>query len=114
MINQMHKRKAIRAARLYLEMRGFKLLEQNWGLGKHKFDLIASKKELISFIDIDYSFDILDLSNNSLLTEGETNRIKNAIEAWTDQNKFVGKLSYSRLELGGPDFSILNFNENIV
>jgi Holliday junction resolvase-like predicted endonuclease len=103
------KRNALRAARLYLEMRGHKLLEQGWSSGKHKIALIASKNGVTEFVGISYAPEngITDVADSAR----EIEKLKQAHEAWIDENKFTGRTEVYVIEIYGDNYSILSFNE---
>jgi Holliday junction resolvase-like predicted endonuclease len=42
-------RKAEAAARVYLEMRGFKIIEQNWRRPRAEIDIIAQKDGVVHY-----------------------------------------------------------------
>src|SRR5258707_723202 len=47
-------RKAEKAAAIYLEMRGFKILEQNWRRPRAEIDIVAIKDGIIHFAEVKY------------------------------------------------------------
>lgn len=108
------RRRIEKAARLYLDMRGFKVHEQNWGLGRNKIDVIASKDRLIHFIEIVYIADPLSGESIEVLTESKLNKIQSAAEAWIFENKYPGGFVYSSLQLTGPEMSVVSFNESVL
>jgi Holliday junction resolvase-like predicted endonuclease len=108
------KRKAEKEARLYLEMRGYEILELNWGLSRNKIDVITLYKSKINFVEVDYIKDLNDSDQVNLLTQAHSDRLRSAAEAWLDETKYSGDYTFSRIELTGPNFSVLSFNEVLI
>lgn len=108
-MNQTQKRNALKAARLYLEMRGHSLLEQGWSSGRHKIDLIAKKNELVELINISYSPDngSLDVAESARANT----KLQQAQQAWITDNKFEGSTQIMVIEILGEDYVVLSFNE---
>ncbi len=104
-------KKAIRAARLYLDMRGFEVLEQNWGQSSNRIDLIAKKDNLIHFINLSFLSD--DINLNDAVTKTKVTKAHAAALAWLNEEKYDGKFIFSNLELSLPELTIMNFNEGI-
>jgi Holliday junction resolvase-like predicted endonuclease len=103
--------KVERAAMMYLDMRGFNILELNWGLSKSKIDIVAEKHGKISFIEISQRDDSAELP---LFTKSKADKLKMAGEAWADQNKYLGKYIFSSIEISKPGLAIIGFNEDIL
>jgi Holliday junction resolvase-like predicted endonuclease len=108
------KRKAIKAATLYLDMRGFEIYEANWGQGRYKIDIVASYKSKIYFIEVLYYKDLASSDQINLLTKEYTAKLKAAAEAWRDEAKYQGNYVFSRLELSGQDYSVIGFSDNYI
>jgi Holliday junction resolvase-like predicted endonuclease len=101
--------KAEKAAKIYLEMRGYNILEVNWGLSKNKIDIVAEKNNEISFIEINQRD---ELSPVPILTQSKSDKMKSAAQAWVDQNKFRGKHVFSSIELNKPGYTVIGFNQD--
>ncbi|HET8991609.1 MAG TPA: YraN family protein [Candidatus Saccharimonadales bacterium] len=108
-MNQTQRRSAFKAARLYLEMRGHRLLEQGWSSGRHKIDLIATKNNVIEFINISYA---PENGNVDVAESARANtKLKMAEEAWVTDNKFSGTTATMVVEILGDSYAVLSFNE---
>jgi Holliday junction resolvase-like predicted endonuclease len=90
-------------ARLYLDMRGFKILEQNWSQGKNKIDVIAEKSHELHFINLKS----LDLDQHLDISENKA--IENAVEAYVLENKYSGKINTSTLIIDPKTFIVVSF-----
>jgi Holliday junction resolvase-like predicted endonuclease len=103
------KRKSIKAARLYLEMRGHKLMEQSWSAGKHRIDLIATKDNVVEFIEVNYARDDEAIANNE--TAAKIKARNEAAETWIEQNKYKGQNNFMSIEIYGSSYTILGVNQ---
>lgn len=106
-------RKAEQAARVYLEMRGFKVLEQNWRLPKYEIDIVAIKDGVIHFVEVKYRYNDEQGSGFDAITETKLKQMKRAGWAWVDENKWVGEYTLSAVEISGKNFSVIGFIENV-
>jgi len=106
-------RQAEQAARVYLEMRGFRVLEQNWRTPRYEIDIVAEKAGRIHFIEVKYRF--ADGQGNGLeaITNSKLKQMQRAAWAWVDETKWRGEYTLSAIELAGPDMAVLSFVEDI-
>ncbi len=99
---------SLKAARLYLDMRGYRILEQNWSQSKNKIDLIAIKNT-IEFIAINY---LPDNYNDPEITTAELSlKLKQATLIWLEENKYIKDYRTSLIEVYGHNYTILSFNQ---
>lgn len=106
-------RKAEAAARVYLEMRGYEILEQNWRLPGHEVDIIARKNNLIHFVEVRYRAKDDQGSGFDSITASKVKRMRRAAWAWVDENKYKGEYVLSAIEVAAPGFTILGFIEDL-
>ena len=106
-------RKAEVAAKVYLEMRGFKILEQNWRLPRYEIDIVASKDGIVHFVEVKYRYKDDQGSGFDAITETKLRQMKRAAWAWVDENKWSGEYVLSAVEIAGKDFSVLGFIEDV-
>ena|SRR5579884_2864684 len=102
--------KAIKAASIYIEMRGYIVLEQNWSLGKNKIDIIASKGNCIYFIEVDVHEP--NSAGFSIVDQTKINKIKSAAGSWLQENKWAKPYSYSSI-IVDEKMNILSFNADL-
>lgn len=105
------KRKTDKAARVYLEMRGFTLLEQNWRLSRSKIDVVATKNGIIYFIEVKYVAGDTFTHPPEILTASDVARRQLSAASWIEDNRFVGNYFFASLEIAGSNFTVMNFNE---
>jgi Holliday junction resolvase-like predicted endonuclease len=108
------KRKAYASARLYLEMRGFTIIEQNFRRPRSLIDIIAKKDEVVFFVVVDYK------PNDELLKADSTNpssdlikQLKSGALSWVEETKWGGKYMFSRVEIAGDSFTVMGFIDNL-
>lgn len=106
-------RKAEAAARAYLEMRGFRILEQNYRRPRCEIDIIASKDEVIHFIEVKYRANDGQGAGLEAITPAKLKKMRNAAWTWVDEYKWRGEYVLSAIELAGPRFTVLSFVENV-
>jgi putative endonuclease len=105
-------RKAETAARVYLEMRGFKILEQNWRVPRGEIDIVAEKDGVIHFVEVKYRIRDDQGSGLDAITRTKLLQMQRTAWAWVDENEYRGEYVLSAIELTGPSFTVLNFIEN--
>jgi putative endonuclease len=106
-------RKAEAAARVYLEMRGFKIIEQNWRRPRCEIDIIASKGGVVHFIEVKYRFSDNQGSGLDAITASKLGQMRRAAWIWVDEAKWPGEYILSAVEIAGPKFTIMAFIENV-
>jgi putative endonuclease len=106
-------RKAEAAARVYLEMRGFKIIEQNWRRPRCEIDIIALKDGIMHFVEVKYRLKDEQGSGLDAITATKLKQMQRAAWTWVDEYKWRGEYVLSAIELGGADFMVMSFIENV-
>ncbi|MEK7599957.1 MAG: YraN family protein [Patescibacteria group bacterium] len=106
-------RKAEIAARVYLEMRGFKILETNWRRPRCEIDIIASKDNVVHFVEVKYRRDNEQGGGLESITATKLKQMQRAAWMWVDESKWRGKYVLSAVEIGGSDYVVMGFIENV-
>ncbi|MFI5270634.1 MAG: YraN family protein [Candidatus Saccharimonadales bacterium] len=110
----MTKLKVLEAAKLYLEMRGYEILEQNWRRSASVIDTVAQKGGKIYFVNIVYSPDSSKQSDKvEVLTESDQNKKITAAERWLEDEKLRIPYNLATITIGDPHFNVLSFNDNL-
>jgi putative endonuclease len=107
-------RKAEAAARVYLEMRGFKILEQNWRRPRAEIDIVARKDKTVHFVEVKYRFKDDQGIGFDAITETKLKQMRRAAWLWVEENEYPGEYTLSALEIAGPDFTVLSFVEDVL
>jgi putative endonuclease len=106
-------RRAEAAARAYLEMRGFKILEQNFRRPNCEIDIIASKDDVVHFIEVKYRATDSQGGGLEAITASKLKRMRHGAWTWVDEYKYRGEYVLSAIELGGRQFTVMGFIENV-
>ncbi|MEK7594664.1 MAG: YraN family protein [Patescibacteria group bacterium] len=106
-------RKAEIAARVYLEMRGFKILETNWRRPRCEIDIIASKDGVVHFVEVKYRRDDEQGGGLEAITVTKLKQMQRAAWIWVDESKWRGEHVLSAVEIAGRDFVVMGFVENV-
>jgi putative endonuclease len=105
-------RKAEQAARVYLEMRGFTLLEQNWRRPRCEVDLIVKKDGVIHFVEVKYRKDDDQGGGFSAITASKLKQMQRSAWIYIEEEEWKGEYVLSAVEVGGKEYAIMGFIEN--
>src|SRR5438045_8149904 len=92
-------RKAEVAARVYLEMRGFKILEQNWRRPRCEIDIVAEKGGVRHFVEVKYRRYNDQGGGLEAITASKLKRMRRAAETYIEENKYRGEYILSAVEI---------------
>jgi Holliday junction resolvase-like predicted endonuclease len=110
----MTKLKVLEAAKLYLEMRGYDIVEQNWRRSASVIDTVARKNDKIYFVSIIYSPDSAKQGDKvEVLTESDQNKKITAAQRWLDDEKLRTPYSLATITIGDPNFNVLSFSDSL-
>ena len=105
-------RKAQAAAKTYLEMRRYEIVEQNWQQSKYTVDIIAKKDGILYFVEVKYRpTDSLSSSLDSVTTS-KLKQVRLAASRWVTQYKWPDDYKLSSIEIDGANFAVLSFIDN--
>ena len=104
--------KAQAAAKVYLEMRGWRVLEQNWRRPRYEIDIVAEKDGVKHFVEVKYRFNDEQGGGLEAITPTKLRQMQRAAHAWVEENKWCGEYVLSAVEVEGPSFVVMNFIEN--
>lgn len=106
-------RKAEAAAAVYLEMRGYKIIEQNFRRPRCEIDIVASKDDTIYFVEVKYRRNDDQGGGFEAITATKLGQMKFAAEIWVQETKWQGPYQLAAIELSGPDFAVLGFIDDV-
>lgn len=107
------RRRAEAAARVYLEMRGFSIIEQNWRQPRAEIDIIAEKDGVVHLAEVSYVPDNEPAGGLEALTPSKLKQIQHAAEVWVNEAKYRGEYMLSQVEVAGRDYTVMSFTENV-
>lgn len=106
-------RKAEAAAANYLRMRGYKIIEMNWRRPRCEIDIIAEKNGAAYLVEVKYRGSDNQGSGFEYITASKLKQMKFAAEIWVEDVEWTGDYQLAAIELAGPDFSVLQFIDNV-
>lgn len=106
-------RQAEAAAAVYLEMRGYKIIEQNFRRPRCEIDIVATKDGIVYFVEVKYRRNDLQGGGLEAITATKLRQMRFAAEIWTQETKWKGPYQLAAIELSGPDFAVIGFVDNI-
>ena len=105
-------RKAEIAASVYLEMRGFTILERNFRRPRCEIDIVANKGNVVYFVEVKYRRSYDQGSGFDAITATKLRQMAHGAHIWVDESKWHGEYVLSAIEVSGQDFVIMGFVEN--
>ena len=105
-------RRAETAAATYLEMRGFKIIEQNYRRPRCEIDIIATKGDTVYFVEVKYRATYDQGGGFEAITATKFKQMVYAAEIWVQETKWDGPFQLAAVELAGRDFTVMNFVDN--
>lgn len=106
--------KAEAAARVYLEMRGYHILEQNYRRARCEIDIVAKKDNCIYFVEVKYRATDKQGGGLEYITPTKLKQMHYAAETWVEESKWSGAYQLAAIEIAGPEFTIMNFIDNVL
>lgn len=107
-------RKAEQAAKVYLEMRGFEIIEQNFRRPRCEIDIIARKAGTVQFVEVKYRKNYDQGGGFDAITIAKLNHMRRGAMIWMEESKWQAGYLLSAVEVAGSDFQIMNFLEDVM
>jgi Holliday junction resolvase-like predicted endonuclease len=102
------------AAKLYLEMRRYNIIEQNWRRSKQQIDIVAKKNNVIYLVTVHYYPDnIAHSAPVQALSATRLQQLKQAAESWAIETKWSGPYQLAAVEIGDPGFAVISFTDKL-
>jgi putative endonuclease len=106
-------RQAERAACVYLEMRGYHIIEQNWRRPNCEIDIVAKKGDTVYFVEVKYRFNDDQGGGLEAITASKLRHMQFAASSWVQETKWTGPQQLAAVEIAGPQYSVLSFIDNV-
>ena len=106
-------RKAERAAVVYLEMRGYEILEQNWRRPRCEIDVVAKKNNVIYFVEVKYRRDDQQGGGLDAITAAKVKQMRLGASTWVEESKWRGEHRLAAVEIAGSTFAVMSFIDNV-
>lgn len=105
-------RKAEESARTYLDMRGYKILEQNFRRPHTEIDIVATKDDVIYFVEVKYRIDYNQGGGLEAITASKLHHMRRGAETWVREYKWRGEYTLAAIEIAGSEYTVMNFIDN--
>ena len=105
--------KAERAAMVYLEMRGYKIIEQNWRRPRCEIDIIAQKDKTIFFVEVKYRRDYEQGGGLEAITATKLKQMQYAAQIWVEETEWTGNYQLAAVEIAGKEFAVMSFVDSV-
>ena len=102
------------AAKVYLEMRGFEIVEQNFRRPRCEIDIIARKNGVIQFVEVKYRKNYDQGGGFDAITITKLNQMRRGAIIWMEESKWQKGYLLSAVEVAGSDFQIMSFVEDLL
>lgn len=106
--------KAEAAARVYLEMRGYEIVEQNYRRPRCEIDIVARKDNTIYFVEVKYRRTDRQGGGLEAITTSKLRQMRYAAETWVEEYKWRGDYLLGAVELAGDNFTVMSFIDNVI
>lgn len=106
-------RKAEAAARVYLEMRRYQIVEHNWRRPRCEIDIIAKKDNIIYFVEVKYRFNDNQGGGLEAITKTKLKQMQYAAKTWVEEHKWQGQFCLAAVEIAGSNFVVMGFIDNV-
>lgn len=106
-------RRAEAAAKVYLEMRGYKVIEQNWRRPRCEIDIVALKGGILHFVEVKYRHNDGQGGGLEAITASKLKQMRRAAWLYVDETKWRDEYVLSAVEVASPGFAIISFIENV-
>lgn len=107
-------RQAEAAARVYLEMRGYEIVEQNYRRANCEIDIVARKGGHIYFVEVKYRKTDGQGGGLEAITASKLKQMTRAAYTWVDEYKWHGAYQLAAVELAGENFTVMGFIDNVI
>ncbi len=96
-------RRARRAAGVYLQMRGYEIIELLWQQSNYSVDIIARRDEVMYFVSVRCNLSDPDMSEREEWAE-------HARDLWVEENKWQGQAVLAHIEVEPRSYAVFSFN----
>jgi Holliday junction resolvase-like predicted endonuclease len=107
-----HSRKAQIAAKTYLEMRGYTIIEQNWRQSRYTIDIIATKNHICYFVRVRLAHNHNPKGKLEVLNDTTIKQMQQAAARWVIDYKWSDAYQLSTIEIDSANYAVLSFIDN--
>ena len=106
-------RRAEAAAAVYLEMRGYQIIERNWRRPRAEIDILAKKDGTMYFMEVKYRETDLQGGGLEAITATKLRQMQRAAELWVEEEKWQGPYQLGAIEIAGENYAVMSFIDNV-
>lgn len=99
------------AVSLYLESKGFKILDRNWRTKVCEIDLVTSKDDIVFFIEVKYRMRDEQGDGFDYITPKKLTQMEFAARLWCSVNKWEGDYRLAAASVKGVRFDHIEIIE---
>lgn len=102
-------RRAEAAVCKHLESLGYRIIEQNWRTRWCEVDIIASKDDVVYFVEVKYRRDQSQGTGLNYVTPSKLKQMHFAAEFWLASQDIAADAELAAAAVEGPDFLVSDF-----
>jgi putative endonuclease len=106
-------RRAEAAAAVYLEMRGYKIIERNWRRPRAEIDILARKADTMYFVEVKYRATDHQGGGMDAITATKLRQMQRAAELWVEEEKWRQPYQLAAIDIAGDSFAVMSFIDNV-
>jgi Holliday junction resolvase-like predicted endonuclease len=94
----------------FLKDNKFKILNQNWRTRLCEIDIVASKNNVVYFIEVKYRSSEKQGSGLEYITPKKLSQVQFAAEIWNQQNDWIGDYRILGAEVSDKDIKVIEIS----
>ncbi len=106
-------RKAEAMAASFLQIKGCRIIGQNWQTRQCEIDIVAERQGVVYFCEVKYRLRTLQGSGIEYITPAKLRRMQFAAESWVQVHRWQGDYQLCAIEVSGPEFRITRVIKDI-
>jgi Holliday junction resolvase-like predicted endonuclease len=100
------------AAKTYLEMRGYDIIEQSWHQSRYTVDIIAKKDDVVYFVNVKNVHSNNQETAADAVTASKIKQLQQAALSWVGEYKWLGQYRLSTVDIDSANLAVLGFIDN--
>ncbi len=101
-------RRAEAAAAEFLQLKGFRIVAQNWRTRLCEIDIVAQRGSELCFCEVKYRRTARQGTGLDYITPKKLHQMRFAAESWVHAHGWQGEYQLAAIEVSGPDFRVTN------
>jgi putative endonuclease len=105
--------RAEQTAAEYLVRLGYEILEMNYRRPHCEIDIVARQAKVVYFVEVKYRATGSFGGGLDYILQQKLRHMQRAAETWVRERGWGGEYTLSAIEVGGSDFEVLEFVEDV-